>query len=60
MKRLKQLRKMRRLTQVDVCRAIDRPRPMYALMENGKITPREEDLTALAQLYNVSVQYLKK
>lgn len=60
MERLKQLRKMRRLTQVDVCRAIDCPRPMYALMESGKISPRDKELVALAQLYNVSVQYLKK
>jgi len=60
MDRLKQLRKMRRLTQVEVCRAIGCPRPIYSLMEQGKLPPRPEDLSALAKLYNVSVSYLQK
>ena len=60
MERLKQLRHLRRMTQVDVCRAIDCPRPIYALMEQGKIAPGEKELQALARLYNVSVQYLQR
>ncbi len=58
MDRLKQLRRLRRMTQVEVCRAIDCPRPLYALMEQGKLKPREQDYLALAELYNVSVNYL--
>ncbi len=57
---LKKLRKMRGLTQVDVARAIGCPRPMYALMEKGELTPRTEELEALAKLYNVSLSYLQK
>ena len=60
MDRLKQLRRLRRMTQVEVCRAIDCPRPLYSLMEQGKMPPRPADLEALARLYNVSVQYLQK
>lgn len=60
MERLKQLRHLRRLTQVEVCRAIDCPRPLYALMEQGKIAPGEKELVALAKLYNVSTQYLQR
>lgn len=57
---LKQLRKARHLTQLDVARAITCPRPIYALIEQGKLPPREQDYEALAGLYNVSVSYLKK
>lgn len=57
---LKQLRNSRHLTQVDVARAIGRPRPLYALMEQGKLELSPEDLEKLAVLYNVSVQYLQK
>lgn len=57
---LKQLRKSRHLTQLDVARAISCPRPIYALIEGGKLAPREGDYEALAGLYNVSVGYLKK
>ena len=59
MDRLKQLRKIRRMTQVEVCRAIGCPRPLYALIEQGALPPREQDLKALASLYKVSVQYLQ-
>jgi len=60
MERLKQLRHLRRLTQVEVSRAIGCPRPLYALMEQGKLSPGEKELTALARFYNVSVQYLQR
>lgn len=60
MQRLKNLRKTRRWTQVEVSRATDIPRPLYALMEQGKLTPSEKDYQALASVYNVSVQYLQK
>ena len=60
MERLKQLRHLRRLTQVEVCRAIDCPRPLYALMEQGKLAPGDKELAALAKLYNVSEQYLQR
>ena len=57
---LKQLRKMRGVTQVDVARAIDCPRPIYALIEKGEMPPRPGDLEALAAYFNVSVGYLRK
>ena len=60
MERLKQLRHLRRMTQVEVSRAIGCPRPLYALMEQGKLTPGEKELEELARLYNVSVQYLQR
>lgn len=58
--KLKNLRKTRRWTQVEVSRAADIPRPLYALMEQGKLTPTQQNYEALADIYNVSVQYLQK
>ncbi len=58
--RMKNLRRLLRLTQVDVSRATEIPRPLYALMEQGKLTPNEAQYKALAELFNVSVQYLQK
>lgn len=60
MDRLKYLRKTRRMTQVDVSRAAGIPRPLYALMEQGKLEPDDKEYKALAGLYNVSVAYLQK
>lgn len=60
MQRLKNLRRTRRMTQVDVSRESGIPRPLYALMEQGKLSPNDEQMHSLASLYNVSVQYLQK
>ncbi len=60
MQRLRQLRHIRRLTQVDVSRAADIPRPLYALMEQGKLQPSAAEYQALAELYNVSIPYLQQ
>ncbi len=60
MQRLKNLRRTRRLTQVDVSRQCGIPRPLYALIEQGKLPPSQAQYEALSTLYNVSVQYLQK
>lgn len=60
MESLKRLRLKNRLTQVDVARAINCPRPIYVLLEQGRLDPQPEQLAAFSKLYNVSVSYLTK
>ncbi len=60
MDQLKKLRLKNKLTQVDVARAIDCPRPIYSLMEQGRMTPTAQQWASFAKLYNVSVSYLQK
>lgn len=60
MQQLKKLRLKNKLTQVDVARAIGCARPIYSLMEQGRMEPSEVQWAAFAKLYNVSVSYLQK
>lgn len=56
--RLKTLRKEARLTQVDVAEKLGISQPAYASWERGVKKPTQENLVKLAQVLNVSVDYL--
>jgi putative transcriptional regulator len=56
--RLKTLRKEARLTQVDVAEKLGVSQPAYASWERGIKKPTQENLVKIAQVLNVSVDYL--
>ena len=56
--RLKTLRKQAQLTQVDVAEKLGNSQPAYASWERGHKTPTQENLVKIAQILNVSVDYL--
>ena len=56
--RLKILRKQAQLTQVDVAEKLGISQPAYASWERGIKKPTQENLVKIAQLLNVSVDYL--
>lgn len=56
--RLKDLRKQARLTQVDVAEKLGISQPAYASWERGAKKPTQENLVKIAQIFNVSVDYL--
>ena len=56
--RLKKLRKEAGLTQVDVAEKLGISQPAYASWERGKKKPTQENLIKIAQILNVSVDYL--
>ena len=56
--RLKNLRKQTHLTQVDVAEKLGISQPAYASWERGVKKPTQENLVKLAQVLNVSVDYL--
>jgi putative transcriptional regulator len=56
--RLKQLRKDAGLTQVDVAEKLGISQPAYASWERGIKKPTQENLVKIAQILNVSVDYL--
>lgn len=56
--RLKNLRKQERLTQVDVAEKLGISQPAYASWERGAKKPTQENLVKIAQVLNVSVDYL--
>lgn len=56
--RLKNLRKEARLTQVDVASKLGISQPAYASWERGVKKPTQENLVKIAQVLNVSVDYL--
>ena len=56
--RLKDLRQQAGLTQVDVAEALGISQPAYASWERGAKKPTQENLVKIAQILNVSVDYL--
>ena len=56
--RLKKLRKQAQLTQVDVAEKLGISQPAYASWERGIKKPTQENLVKIAQILNVSVDYL--
>lgn len=56
--RLKDLRKQARLTQVDVAEKLGISQPAYASWERGAKKPTQDNLVKIAQILNVSVDYL--
>ncbi|WP_455443738.1 helix-turn-helix domain-containing protein [Streptococcus salivarius] len=56
--RLKDLRKQIGLTQVDVSEKLGISQPAYASWERGVKKPTQENLVKIAQILNVSVDYL--
>lgn len=56
--RLKKLRKDAGLTQVDVANKLEISQPAYASWERGIKKPTQDNLVKIAQVLNVSVDYL--
>lgn len=56
--RLKKLRKQAQFTQVDVAEKLEISQPAYASWERGVKKPTQENLIKIAQILNVSVDYL--
>lgn len=56
--RLKNLRKQAHLTQVDVAEKLGISQPAYASWERGTKKPTQDNLVKIAQVLNVSVDYL--
>lgn len=56
--RLKDLRKQAELTQVDVAEKLGISQPAFASWERGVKKPTQENLVKIAQILNVSVDYL--
>lgn len=56
--RLKKLRKDAGLTQVDVAEKLGISQPAYASWERGRKKPTQDNLVKIAQVLNVSVDYL--
>ena len=56
--RLKDLRKQAGLTQVNVAERLGVSQPAYASWERGIKKPTQENLVKIAQVLNVSVDYL--
>lgn len=56
--RLKNLRKQAHLTQVDVAEKLGISQQAYASWERGIKKPTQENLVKIAQILNVSIDYL--
>ena len=56
--RLKKLRKQAQLTQVDVAERLGISQPAYASWEHGVKKPTQENLVKIAQILDVTVDYL--
>ena len=56
--RLKNLRKQANFTQVEVAEKLGVSQPAYASWERGVKKPTQENLVKIAQVLNVSVDYL--
>ena len=56
--RLKNLRKQAHLTQVDVAEKLGISQQAYASWERGVKKPTQENLVKIAQILNVSIDYL--
>lgn len=58
MQKLKRLRKERKLTQQNVAESLHISRQLYSFYENGKREPNIENLSLLADFFDVSIDYL--
>ncbi|KAF1306594.1 helix-turn-helix domain-containing protein [Streptococcus sanguinis] len=56
--RLKESRKKARLTQVEIAEKLGISQPAYASWERGAKKPTQENLVKLAQVLNVTIDYL--
>lgn len=56
--RLKELRKQAHLTQVELAKLLEIGQSSYADWERGKKKPTQENLVKIAQIFNVSIDYL--
>ena len=56
--RLKKLRKKANFTQVEVAEKLGISQPAYASWERGAKKPTQENLVKIAQVLNVSIDYL--
>lgn len=56
--RLKELRKQAHLTQVELAKRLGIGQSSYADWERGKKKPTQENLVKIAQILNVSIDYL--
>ncbi len=56
--RLTELRKLNHMTQRQVAQALKISQPSYIRYENGSAEPNLENLSRLADLFDVSVDYL--
>ena len=56
--RLKELRKQAHLTQVELAKRLGIGQSSYADWERGKKKPTQENLVKIAQVLNVSIDYL--
>ena len=56
--RLKELRKLRQMAQADVAARISVSRQAYAMYESGRREPSLECLVRMADVFNVSIDYL--
>ena len=56
--RLKELRKQAHLTQVELAKLLGIGQSSYADWERGKKKPTQEILVKIAQIFNVSIDYL--
>ena len=52
------LRKLYKLTQLDIAAKIDYPKPLYAAFEHEKIMMPQNKIQELADFYKVSTEYL--
>lgn len=57
-KNLIELRKLNKLTQRDVARHLGISQPSYTRYESGKSEPTIENLIKLADLFDVSIDFL--
>ncbi len=57
-RRLRQLRKISGMTQLQVSQLLSLDRSTYAYYETGKTCPAFDTLLRLSQIYNVSTDYL--
>lgn len=58
MNRLKELRKERRLSQTDIAKMLNITQSGYSLWELDKVSIDNKSLQKLANLYNVSIDYI--
>ncbi|CAK7193119.1 HTH-type transcriptional regulator Xre [Commensalibacter sp. Nvir] len=56
--KLKQLRREKKLTQIEVAEAIGVSRPFLTAIENGREYPGRETLMATANFFNVTLDWL--
>ncbi len=56
--RLNELRKAEKLTQRDMAEKLNIVQPSYIRYENGTAEPSQETLIKIAEIFDVSVDYL--